>query len=149
MFYMDEKDEKILQYLKKDSSLTTRQISKKTLLPVTTVHSRIKKMEKDGTIKQYTLKVDHKKLGKTFTAILLISCNYRVLREGRKDQHTLVGELMKFPEVESADIVTGATDIVIKVRTCDVEAFDEFLFKKLQIVPGVEKTQSLVVISEQ
>ncbi|MBN1896740.1 MAG: Lrp/AsnC family transcriptional regulator [Candidatus Aenigmarchaeota archaeon] len=146
---MDKKDEKILETLKADSSLTTRQISRKTLMPVTTVHNRIRKLREEGVIKQYTVKVDYRKLGKTFTAILLVSCDYKVLRETGRNQHDLVKEMMKLAEVESADIVTGATDIVLRVRTKDVEAFDEFLFRKLQTISGVEKTQSLVVINER
>ncbi len=149
MFYMDRKDEKILEILKADSSLTTRQISRKTLMPVTTVHNRIRKLREEGVITQYTVKVDHRKLGKTFTAILLVSCDYKVLRETGRNQHDLVKDMIKLPEVESADIVTGATDIVLRVRTRDVEAFDDFLFKKLQAIPGIEKTQSLVVINER
>ena len=40
---MDEKDEKILRLLKENSKSTTQQIAKKTLIPITTVHNRIKK----------------------------------------------------------------------------------------------------------
>ena len=146
---MDTKDKQILDMLREDSSLTTRQISKKTLIPVTTVHSRIKKLREDGIIEKYTIKTDYRKLGKMFTAIILVSCDYNAFAKGGKDQHSLAKEMMKLPEVENVDIVTGLTDIVLRVRTADVEAFDEFLFKKLQIISGVEKTQSLVVISEQ
>ena len=52
---MDEKDEKILKLLKENSKLTTQQISKKTLIPITTIHNRIKKLEKEGIIKKLCL----------------------------------------------------------------------------------------------
>lgn len=144
---MDKKDEKILEILKSDSSLTTRQIAKKTAIPITTIHNRIRKLKKDEIIKQYTIKLDHKKLGKHFLALVLVSCDYKVLREKHKDQHDLVHEMARLPEVEHVEIVTGSVDMVLRVRTKDVEEYDEFLFKKFQVIPGVERTQSLVVIN--
>ena len=70
------------------------------------------------------------------------------MRELKKDQHQLVKEIKMLQEVERVDIVTGTTDIVIKVRVKDVEEYDKFLLTKLQKIQGVDKTQSLVVINE-
>ena len=41
---------KILEVLRENSKLSTQQIAKKTGLPVTTVHNRIKKLKKLGQI---------------------------------------------------------------------------------------------------
>ena len=65
---MDKKDAKILKVLKENAKLSTQQISKKTLIPITTVHHRIKKMEKEGVINGYTTIVDNKKIGKNIAA---------------------------------------------------------------------------------
>ena len=53
------------------------------------------------------------------------------------------------PEVEKVDIVTGGTDMVVRVRVKDVEGYDKFLLKKFQNIPGVDRTQSLIVIHER
>jgi DNA-binding Lrp family transcriptional regulator len=42
----DQKDKKILQIFKESSNLTTSRIAKKTSIPVTTVHNRIRKLSK-------------------------------------------------------------------------------------------------------
>ncbi len=52
------------------------------------------------------------------------------------------------PEVEGVEVVTGATDMVVRVRVRDVEEFDLFLLKKFQKIQGMDKTQSLIVIHE-
>ena len=145
---MDKKDEQIIDSLKEDSSSTTREISKKTRIPITTVHKRIQKLQQEGIIKKYSIELDNKKLGKGFSAIILLSCDYKHLKEIKKDQHELAKELSHIPEVVSVDVVTGITDIVIKVRMKDVEEFDIFLLKKLQKIPGIDRTQSLVVMHE-
>ncbi len=145
---MDEKDELILAALKADGSLTTRQISKKTSIPITTVHKRILKLKESGIIKRFTVVVDNKKIGLDFAAIILVSCDYKALRELKKDQHQLAEEIRNMPEVESVDIVTGVIDMLVKVRMRNVEQFDSFLLRKMQKLPGVDRTQSLVVIAE-
>jgi len=147
-YKLDDKDKKILEILKEHSDYTTRQIAKKLILPITTIHNRIKKLKKEKIIKRFTIEVDNKKIEKGFSAILLVSVDYKALRELKKDQHKLAKEMGYLDEVEVVDIVTGGTDIVVKVRVKDVEEYDNFLLKKFQSIPGVDKTQSLVVIHE-
>jgi len=146
---LDEKDLKIIEILKEHSDYTTRQIAKKTLLPVTTIHNRIKKLKKDGIIKKFTVELNHQKLGKSFLVIILVSVDYKSLRELKKDQHQLAKEIGFLPEVEKVDIVTGGTDLIVKARVKDVQEYDHFLLKKFQKISGIDKTQSLVVIHEK
>ena len=67
--------------MKENSKLTTHQISKKTLIPITTIHNRIKKLVKEGVIKKYTLELDNKKLGKYLAAYIQINVDYRLLKK--------------------------------------------------------------------
>lgn len=145
---MDEKDKKILELLKENSKLTTQQISKKTLMPITTVHNRIKKLEKDEIIKKYTVELDNKKLGKNIAAYIHIVVDYRLLKESKMSQHELAKKLKQHEVVEEAAMVTGGTDIIIKVRVKDIDELDNFVTKKLRNIDGIEKTQTMVVLNE-
>ncbi|MBW2988429.1 Lrp/AsnC ligand binding domain-containing protein [Candidatus Woesearchaeota archaeon] len=71
-----------------------------------------------------------------------------MLRLLKRDQHQLAKEIRQMPEVEGVEVVTGATDMVVRVRVRDVEEFDLFLLKKFQKIQGMDKTQSLIVIHE-
>ena len=148
IFHMDEKDRKIIGILFEDSSLSSRQISRKTGMPVTTVHNRVRRLREEGVIKRYTIETDSRKLGKTFAALIHVSCNYDLLRSAKKDQHQLAAEIRRLPEVEHVDIVTGTSDLVVRARTRDVEDFDRFLFKRLQTIPGISGTRTFVIINE-
>ena len=148
VYELDEKDKRIIEILKEDSSLTIRQVAKKARIPITTTHHRIKKLKEEKFIKKFTIEVDLKKFEKSFAAIILVSCDYKLLREVKKDQHMLAKEISFLPEVEKVDVVTGETDIVVRVRVKDVEEFDYFLLKKFQKISGVDKTQSLIIIHE-
>ncbi|MBI4181346.1 MAG: Lrp/AsnC family transcriptional regulator [Candidatus Aenigmarchaeota archaeon] len=144
---LDEKDLRILALLQEDAKLTTQQISKKTLIPVTTVHNRIKKLEKTGVITGYTALVDHRKLGKEILAFVLITVTY-ILPSGRKvSQATLAKQIAQFPPVEETYIVTGGTDIIVKVRLRTMDELNRFIIDQLRSLEGVDNTQTIIVLS--
>ena len=143
---IDEKDIAILDVLEAHGEYTVRKISKKTLLAPTTVHSRLKKLRKLGVIKRYTIDVDQRKLGMTLGAYILISADLKMLKERHKSQYDLMEEIKSMPGVESVDIVTGVTDLIAKVRLKDIEQFDKLLLGKLQLIEGVSKTQTMIIM---
>jgi len=145
---MDEKDEKILKLLKENSKLTSQQISKKTLIPITTVHNRIKKLEKEGIIKRYTLELDNKKIGKNLAAFINITVDYTLLKQIKMSQYELAKKIKQHESVEEVAMVTGGTDIIIKVRAKDIEELNNFVTIQLRNIDGIEKTQTMVVLNE-
>jgi len=145
---IDEKDQKILEILQEHADYTTRQIAKKTLLPITTVHHRIKKLKQAGIIRKYTVKLDWAALGRNFVAYVLISANLPLLKQKKKTQHDLAEEIRKLWFVERADIVSGGTDLVAIIRVKDVAELDKVLLGKLQLLEGIDRTQSLIVIHQ-
>ena len=143
---IDQKDLKILEILKENSQLTTRQIAKKTLIPPTTINNRIKKLKKEKIITKYTIEVDHEKLNQDFVIYILISVNLTILKEKKKTQHDIVNKLRSIGFIERADIVSGGTDIIAIIRVKDVKEFDRVLLEKIQVIDGIENTQSLIRI---
>lgn len=145
---MDEKDEKIINILKENAKLSTQEISKKTLIPITTVHNRIKKLEKEGVIKGYTLKLDYAKIGKALTAYTLVSVDYNTLKKAKTTQDQLTKKLSTYEEVEEIAMVTGSVDIILKLRVKDIRAMDKFITGVLREKKGVGATQTLMVLHE-
>lgn len=145
---LDDKDIKIIEELKANSDYTTRQIAKKTLLPVTTVHNRVQKLRKQKVIKHFTIEVDNNLLGKNVSAYILVSADLKYLKEKHKSQYDLAKEIKKLYCTEKVDIVTGGTDLVVFLRVSSIKEFDDVLLGKLQLIDGVANTQSLVVLNE-
>lgn len=144
---LDEKDRKILEFLKNNSKLTTQHISKQTMVPITTVHNRIKKLEKAGIIKGYTIRVDHKKLGYGILAFVLVTVKYDLPNGRKMDQMELSEKLSRHPNVEECHIVAGGTDIILKTRVKDMDELNDFIIRDLRAHEGVDKTTTLVVLS--
>lgn len=142
----DEKDLKVLELLKENSKLTTGQMSKKLRMPATTIHNRIRKLENENVIKNYTIVPDYKKLGKEILAYVLVTVSY-MLPSGEKVSQEKVAREIKNLGAEEVCIVTGGTDIVIKIRAKDVDELNNFIVKKLRSVEGVDKTQTMIALS--
>ncbi len=145
---LDKKDEAIISALKENAKLSTQQIARRTRIPITTVHNRIKKLEKEGVIKGYTVILDNKKIGKPLAAYILITVDYKLLKKLKRSQYELAQQLLKHPSVESSAMITGAADIIIKIRCSSVDELNEFVTVYLRNVEGVEKTQTAIVLNE-
>ncbi len=145
---LDEKDSKILDMLKENAKLTTKQISKKTGIPATTVHNRIKRMEKSGIIRKYTVRLNDKKLGKTISAYILLTVDYKVLKQLKTTQHDVAKKLRLREPVQRVDVITGTYDMILRVTVADIEQLNEFIIKYLRNMDGVAKTETLVILSK-
>jgi len=146
---IDKKDVQILRIIQRNSKITTREIAKQLNLPVTTVFTRIKKLEQKGIIKEYRAILDAKKLGKSTTAFILASFTYRPPNKELLSQRKLAEEIAKFPEVQEVHIITGDWDLLIKVKAENVEAIGKFVIDKLRLVKGIEKTLTCVVFETE
>jgi DNA-binding Lrp family transcriptional regulator len=143
---IDEKDLMILDVLEEHGEYTVRKIARKTRLAPTTVHARIKKLRKMKVIKRYTIDVDRKKLGLMVGAYILVSADLKHLKQKHRSQYDLAKEIEKLPGVRSVHIVTGVSDIVVRVRVKDMEEFDKLLLSKLQMLEGVANTQTMIIM---
>lgn len=145
---LDKKDLKILEILKENARASSQEIAKKTLIPITTVHNRIKKLEKQGIIKGYTVLLDNKKLGRIITAYILITMDYRFMKQAGLTQADIAKKIKAYDFVEEVNMVTGTKDIIAKVRVESIEQLDEFLVKYLRNIDGIASTETMVVLSE-
>ena len=145
---LDEKDRKIIEVLKRDSSLSTNEIWKKTGIPQTTVHNRMKKLKEKGIIEYFTIKLDRKKVGKGLAAYILCTVSYRTYKGEKLSQIGVAKNVKALPEVEEVSIVTGEIDLIVKVGVKDVDALNDFVVIKLRDIEGIEKTITSVVLSE-
>lgn len=143
---LESKDAKILGLLKSNARLSVRSIAKQLSVPPTTVHSRIKKMEKDGVIRGYTTVLDDGRLGigaKAFVFISLYS------RSKKSSLEFIMNEIAKFPEVQEICAISGDWDILVKLKGKTTDDIGRFVIKNLRKIKGVEKTVTSIVFNTQ
>jgi len=139
---MDKTDKEILGELAADGKARIRKISKKTGLPMSTVHHRIARMEKDGLIRKYAAIPDYKKIGLPVCAYVLVNVEYGQIHS----QEAVAREIRKLPNVLEVDIISGEIDIIAKVRSASIDELGETVISRLRNIKGVAKTVTSVVM---
>lgn len=130
------KDKAILELLTKDASTPVSRIAEELGLPRTTVQERIKRLREEGVIKQFTVVVEHAKLGKPVTSFILVS----FMPGTGVSQKRLAQEIAKLPDVYEVHIITGEWDILLKVRGESMEAIGRLVLERLRTMEGVART---------
>jgi len=143
---VDERDLEVLRLLQGDAKASAREIGRRVGSPITTVYSRVKRLEDSGVIKGYKAVLDAAKLGRPTTAFILASFAYRTPGlEEPLDQRRIAREVARLPEVQEVHIIAGDWDILIKVKARDVAAIGGFVVDKLRNIRGIERTLTCMV----
>lgn len=138
---LDEKDRLILEELRRDAKMTTKEIAERTHIPRTTVHDRIHKMEQSGVIRRFTVVPNYELIGEPTTAFVFISYNHAT----GTNQRELAAALAQMKGVYDVHMISGDWDILAKVRGENVERIGELVTEKLRELPGVGKTVTCAV----
>ncbi|UCE43792.1 MAG: hypothetical protein JSV57_05425, partial [Candidatus Bathyarchaeota archaeon] len=88
-------------------------IAREIKAPSTTIHYNIKKLEKEGVVRTYKAVFDYKKIDEGFCVYLFL----KLTAKAGADPDRITTELARYEEVESADLLAGEWDVVLKVRT--------------------------------
>lgn len=140
---LDEIDKKLLRELQINSKRKIFQLARTLNLPRSTIHNRIKKLEKSGIIKTYKAVVNHEKIGKGVTVLV------HVVITSRQSAKEITEKLKRMDNVEDIYIVTGRSDIIIKARFSSTEELGKFIFDEttgLRSWEGVESTESMIAL---
>jgi len=136
---IDELDHRILTVLCEDSRASSRKIAQRCSVSVGTVLTRIKRMEKAGIIKGYTIALDHEKLGYQLTAIAEITVSKGKLLE----MEQAIG---KSPNVCAVYDITGLTDALVIAKFRTREELSKFT-KGMLAMPFIDRTNTHLVLT--
>jgi Lrp/AsnC family leucine-responsive transcriptional regulator len=138
---LDAFDRKILGMLVQDATASYAELGKKIGLSAPAVHERVKRMRRNGVIRQTSVMIDPVAIGKPFLAFIHVD-----VRGWCKTPQQL--SIADFPEVEEVHNVSGDTSMLLKVRTENSLAL-EGLLARIYDVPGIVATRSYIVLSTQ
>ncbi|MBN1385655.1 Lrp/AsnC family transcriptional regulator [Candidatus Woesearchaeota archaeon] len=135
----DRIDRKILNLLLQDSRSSYRDIAKKVDVSVVTVMNRIKRLEADGIIRQYTAFLDYDKIGYDITVIVELR-----VEKGRLFQ--VEKRLAGIPNVVAVYDITGHFDVLVIAKFRNRKSLDVFL-KQIQSYDFVQRTETKLVLN--
>jgi Lrp/AsnC family leucine-responsive transcriptional regulator len=140
----DTADLILLDALQSDSKQTHKQLGLKTKLSVTAVHERIKKLERNGVIKQYVALVDAQQLSLGF----MVFCHVKLVQHAKSSLTAFESDIIGLTEVVECFHVSGSYDYLLKVMVKDMVHFRSFLVNKLTSLKSIASTESSFVISQ-
>ena len=137
---VDDKDRRILEILRKDSRMHTKEIARKAGIPRATVHERIKKMRKEGVIQRFTVLQDYEKLGIPVTCFVMV-----VFEPGGRPMAKVGEKIACLAGVTEVFHVGGDADLLVKVKGESLEHVGDLVIGKIRAIPGVKRTKTITV----
>lgn len=142
---MDAVDEDII-YAIDSGNIRYSRIAKKLGIPLSTVHFRVKRLEKDGIVKGYKGDIDWRKAGLGLNAFVFINIDVSLLKRIGKTQDKLLKELLGIKYVREGYVVTGDSDILLRVMAKDTAHFKEILLNHIDTKEGIVKTDTIMIL---
>lgn len=140
---IDKIDRNILEQLQQDGALTNQELADKVGLSPSPCLRRVKALEEAGVIVRKVTILDHKKLGLSLTAIILIGMD-RHTPERFAAFEKQVGD---YPEVQECYLITGQdADYMLKVVVPDMDHYHHFLLNRITRIQGVSGVHSSFVL---
>lgn len=136
---MDAIDYKILHCLKENARQKASAIGDAINLSVSAVLERIRKMEKCGLIKGYTVMLDQKQLGNDMTALM------EVCLEHPRYYDSFTDMVRSNENIVSCDYLTGDFDFILKILTDTSESL-EYIHRQIKSLDGVSNTRTHFVL---
>lgn len=137
---MDSVDIKILACLRENARQNASVIGEKVKMSVSAVIERIRKMEANGIIKQYTILLDNKLIGKGISAFISVRL------EHPKYNDSFTESVLKNEQVVECHYIAGDFDYMLKVVAGSTEELTNLL-GEIKAIHGVSLTKTLVILS--
>lgn len=139
---LDAKDYEILGLLQENAKLTIREIASKIHLSPTPTHERIKRLEREGVIRQYVALLDNRKINKG----IIVICQISLKEHNRRSAQEFIDAVLQFTEVTECYNISGDFDFMLKIVTSSMESYHSFSMNKLSEISGIAQTKSIFVM---
>ncbi len=134
--YRDEKNEKIIEFLRNDSRESFVEIGKKLMISESAVRRRVKNLVENGIIKRFTIEVGERN---ATSAIVLISVDSTI------DTTKVSSKLTKLEGVKTIYEITGQYDISVIISAPNIADINNSI-DGLRKIPGVIDTNTVIIL---
>jgi DNA-binding Lrp family transcriptional regulator len=139
MLGLDDIDRELISLLRDNARLPVATLAKKLRVARGTVQNRLQRLERDGVIVGYTVRLKPQAESQRIRALM------HVVVEGNKDKEVL-RSLRGNPHVFALHTTNGRWDMVAEVRADTLEAFDRVL-DTIRQIEGIANTETSILLS--
>ena len=136
---MDDLDRQLISLLRANARATVASLAKQLKVARGTVQNRIARLERDGTIAGYTLRLKPQVDDQRIAALMTISV------EGNTGD-PVIRRLRGDPAVRALHTTNGRWDLIAELRADSLEEFDKVL-RRIRLVEGITHTETNLLLS--
>ena len=139
---VDKLDKKILGILSTNARMPFKDVAAECGVSRAAVHQRVQHLIDNGVITGSGFYVNPKSLGYT-------TCTYVGINLERGSMYKeVVSRLLWIPEIVECHFTTGSYTMLLKLYARDNEQLMDLLNNKLQTIPGVVSTETLISLEQ-
>ena len=139
---IDNLDKKILSILSKNARIPFKDVAAECGVSRAAIHQRVQRLIDNGVILGSGFDINPKSLGYS-------TCTYVGLNLERGSMYKdVVERLVNIPEIVECHFTTGPYTMLIKAYARDNEELMDLLNNKLQTIPGVVSTETLISLEQ-
>ncbi|WP_030621613.1 Lrp/AsnC family transcriptional regulator [Streptomyces sclerotialus] len=138
---LDAVDRDILRMLQTDGRASIRSVADRVHISRANAYARINRLLDDGVIRGFSARVDQERAGQGASAYItlkIVQNSWRTVREA----------LQALPGAAHIALVSGDFDVLLLVHTKDNRALRELVLTRIQAIPEVLSTRTLLVFEE-
>jgi DNA-binding Lrp family transcriptional regulator len=137
---MDSLDRRLIGLLRDNARMTVLDLAAVLEVSRATVQNRIRRLQRDGVILGYTVRLQAPVDELRVRALMLI------LVEG--DGDALIPLIQAEPAVRKLHTTNGRWDLVAEIETATLEEFDRVL-RRIRTIPGVANSETSLLLSSR
>ena len=139
---IDNLDKKILSILSKNARIPFKDVAAECGVSRAAIHQRVQHLINGGVITGSGFDVNPKSIGYS-------TCTYVGLNLERGSMYKdVVKQLKEIPEIVECHFTTGSYTMLLKVYARDNEQLMDLLNNKMQMIPGVVSTETLISLDQ-
>lgn len=139
---IDNLDKKILSILSKNARIPFKDVAAECGVSRAAIHQRVQHLINGGVITGSGFDVNPKSIGYS-------TCTYVGLNLERGSMYKdVVKQLKDIPEIVECHFTTGSYTMLLKVYARDNEQLMDLLNNKMQMIPGVVSTETLISLDQ-
>ena len=139
---IDHLDKQILEIISQNARVPFKEVAEECGVSRAAIHQRVQRLVDLGVIIGSGYQVNPKMLGYS-------TCTYVGIKLEKGSMYkAVVGELEKIPEVVECHFTTGPYTMLTKVYARDNEHLMDLLNNKMQEIPGVVSTETLISLDQ-
>jgi Lrp/AsnC family leucine-responsive transcriptional regulator len=138
---IDDISLKILKILQKKARIPNVEVARQVGMAPSAVLERIRKLEKQGFIDGYEVRLNPTRFSKSLVAFVKV----KIKKIG--DEINAGEKLSLIPEVQEVHYVAGEDGFIVKVRVADTVELGRLTREKIAPMAAVQSTQTAIVLS--